>query len=1040
MLNNNLNPFVGLKPYSKDTSKSFFGREEDVENLLQILQKNKLLTLNGVSGSGKTSLINSGLIPRLQNGFIGQAGNEWSITSFRPGINVLINLSHALSQNNVLKINSKSNTTDQKYYSDIISNSGSLGVVDIYKRSEIYNKKNLLIIIDQLEDLFKYEKYFDSSKSEEDNNLMDIVYRSVTMKNTAIYFLICIETSYLSKLTSYKKLQEIISKSQYAIQNLNETGIYQILDNTFKKQNIVFDNKVIDLFAQTLKEEISYLPNFQFLLHKLYKKFVLNDSEKSIINIEDIVSFGGVENSIAKDFETIYSSSSDREQYIMELFFKSIMNVKGPLSSCHYESFFNIYKYINLPNKEISKIIRSFEEVFDVLFDVFEPTISGISSSPKKIHDAKNILTLKYTKFLNWERFSEWHDEEKNNFKTFKELSEFAVRKNNNEVGFLKTPELERAIAWRKNPLTNEHWSKKYKLNFNQTINFINKSEQDDLRIKKEKSDKLARERNKDRKVRNIISTVAGIAFIGFLYASYFYYTANEQKKIARKEEIKARDAKNVAKKEREKADSLRIEAEGATKTATIALNQAKKSKELAIEESKEARRQKRKAEIEERKARDAKDEAVKEKLKAEKELTKNITLKELIKLESDFKDLVIKLNSADQEDKIEDIKILIDSSIIKQKRFAKLKQHELIESEEITGDESILKLNQKILTILKGANSYGKTDMLLTKNKKNYSIRSFDILNNKKIAYAGDKGVINFYDLDQPKKQQNTSIAIVENYSNIEDRIRNLTYVNDSSLIAITFSKKVFKINPKKNSSLTLKPFHKIPEYKNDILDIFIDNINNKQFIITKDYIITFNNYKMPTKNLKYKNIKATCYRDSKLFIVSQNKVFVLDENGNGEELLLDINLNDIKLVNKIYVTAKYLFLANENGNVFGYDYKGIKNINLKKPKFKFLDHSSTITSIFLEEDKNLLFTASLDNKIFRYNIDYASEFIRNSKANYVGHEKWIWDMKTYTNKANQKFLITADEEGNLLKWYINPEEFLDKIESLYKKKYLNN
>ena len=196
-----------------------------------------------------------------------------------------------------------------------------------------------------------------------------------------------------------------------------------------------------------------------------------------------------------------------------------------------------------------------------------------------------------------------------------------------------------------------------------------------------------------------------------------------------------------------------------------------------------------------------------------------------------------------------------------------------------------------------------------------------------------------------------------------------------------------------------------------------------------------------MPTKNLKYKNIKATYFRDSKLFIVSQNKVFVIDENGNSEEILLDIDLNDMNIVNKLYVTATYLFLANENGNVFGYDYdtKDIKNKNPKKQKFKFLDHSSSITSMFLEEDKNLLFTASLDNKIFRYNIDYASEFIRNSKANFVGHEKWIWDMNTYTDKANQKFLITADEEGNLLKWYINPDEFLDKIELLYKKKYLN-
>ena len=1041
MLNNNLNPFVGLKPYSKNTSNSYFGREQDVENLLQILQKNKLLTLNGVSGSGKTSLINSGLIPRLQNGFIGQAGKEWSITSFRPGINILLNLSHALTQNNVLKVDSKSNTTDQKYYSEIISNSGSMGVVEIYKRSDIFNKKNLLIIIDQLEDLFKYEKYFDSSKSEDDNNLMDIIYRSVTMKNTAIYFLICIETPYLSKLTSYKKLQEIISKSQYAIQNLNQTGINQILENTFKKQNILFDSKVVDLFNQTLKEEISYLPNFQFLLYKLYEKFVLNSSEKSIIDLEDIEDLGGLEHSIAKDFETIFSSSTKENQKIVSLLFKAISSPQNN-TDIQYESILNISEYTNSTRVELSKIIKSFKKTFNNLFDVFEPSITGISASANKTYDAKNILTLKYIKFLNWERYTKWLDEEKTNFKDFKDFSEIAIKKSNNQVGFLKTPVLERAIVWQKNASTNKNWAKKYKLNFEQTINFINESEQDDLRIKTEKENQLTRERNKDRRAKKIGYIVAGFGIIGALITYGLWIKAKEAEKTATYASEVAKKAQNDAVEEKEIAVSATENMQKAKKDAEDARDDAKnKAKQARIEKNK-AIAATLAMEIAMKDAKDSRAEALEkaeeariEKNKAQKESIRNKTLKELIELEADFKDLVIKLNSAYQENKIEDLKIHIDSSIIKQKRFAKLKQHESIESEEITGDESILKLNQKILTILKEKNSYGKTDMLLTKNKKNYSIRSFDILNNKKIAYAGDKGVINFYDIPPSDGVKSnalpiSNIKIVENYANIDDRIRNLVYVHDSILIATTFSKKVFKINPKKNS-----------EYKNDILDFFVDAINNKQFLITTDYIITFNNYSLPTKNLKYKNIKATYYRDSKLFIVSQNKVFVIDENGNSEEILLDIDLNDMNIVNKLYVTATYLFLANENGNVFGYDYdtKDIKNKNPKKQKFKFLDHSSSITSMFLEEDKNLLFTASLDNKIFRYNIDYASEFIRNSKANFVGHEKWIWDMNTYTDKANQKFLITADEEGNLLKWYINPDEFLDKIELLYKKKYLN-
>lgn len=43
----------GLLPYKEEDQSFFFGREKEVENLLQIIQKNKLITLTGASGSGK---------------------------------------------------------------------------------------------------------------------------------------------------------------------------------------------------------------------------------------------------------------------------------------------------------------------------------------------------------------------------------------------------------------------------------------------------------------------------------------------------------------------------------------------------------------------------------------------------------------------------------------------------------------------------------------------------------------------------------------------------------------------------------------------------------------------------------------------------------------------------------------------------------------------------------------------------------------------------------------------------------------------------
>ena len=94
----------------------FYGREKEVENLLQILQKDKLVTLIGSSGSGKSSLINAGLIPRLEKGFLAQAGNQWAICKFRPGISPIENLAYSLTSEGSLSIEGKANTEDFSQY------------------------------------------------------------------------------------------------------------------------------------------------------------------------------------------------------------------------------------------------------------------------------------------------------------------------------------------------------------------------------------------------------------------------------------------------------------------------------------------------------------------------------------------------------------------------------------------------------------------------------------------------------------------------------------------------------------------------------------------------------------------------------------------------------------------------------------------------------------------------------------------------------------------------------------------------------------
>ena len=78
-------PYPGLKPFEENDQKVFFGRESVIERLLKSLRlAPRFLALLGPSGSGKSSLINAGVIPHLRKGDL-PASEQWKIVVCRLG-------------------------------------------------------------------------------------------------------------------------------------------------------------------------------------------------------------------------------------------------------------------------------------------------------------------------------------------------------------------------------------------------------------------------------------------------------------------------------------------------------------------------------------------------------------------------------------------------------------------------------------------------------------------------------------------------------------------------------------------------------------------------------------------------------------------------------------------------------------------------------------------------------------------------------------------------------------------------------------------
>jgi TIR domain len=68
-------PYRGLQTFDEEHAEFFFGRERDIQRLLEKLKATRFVAVLGASGSGKSSLTRAGLIPALKQGLLPQSAN-----------------------------------------------------------------------------------------------------------------------------------------------------------------------------------------------------------------------------------------------------------------------------------------------------------------------------------------------------------------------------------------------------------------------------------------------------------------------------------------------------------------------------------------------------------------------------------------------------------------------------------------------------------------------------------------------------------------------------------------------------------------------------------------------------------------------------------------------------------------------------------------------------------------------------------------------------------------------------------------------------
>lgn len=477
-------PYPGLRPFTREESFVFFGREEQTDALLKRLDQFRFLAVVGPSGCGKSSLVRAGMIPALETGFMRHAGSRWEFAQMRPGSRPLRRLAGALVAEAGIRPESSDDGEAQAFLTASMSR-GPLGLVEVLRETPLPADTNLLILVDQFEEIFRFRREGDADEADA---FVSLMLRSTEQREIPIYVVITMRSDFFGDCALFSGLPEAINQSQYLTPRLTRDQRQAAIVGPARVFGADVAPELVNHLLNEMSNDPDQLPLLQHLLMRMWTQqapggigcadaFMLDGAPSlapshapSLLTMDDYRSAGGLADALSAHAEEAYASLTPQQQSIARTMFRRLSE-RGT------------------DNRDVRRPTRADElatlagvavnEVVSVI-DVFRAPGSSflVPPCPEAIYPS-TVIDISHESFLRqWGRLRGWIDEEVQSVETYRFLEQSARQWQKGRAALWGTPNLEAALAWREQEKPTADWAQRYGGDYETALQFLTASEE----------------------------------------------------------------------------------------------------------------------------------------------------------------------------------------------------------------------------------------------------------------------------------------------------------------------------------------------------------------------------------------------------------------------------------------------------------------------------------------------------------------------------------------------------------------------------------
>jgi WD40 repeat protein len=289
-------PYRGLEVFEEEHAEFFFGRDADVQRLLEKLKGSRFLAVLGASGSGKSSLVRAGLVPALKRE-ASSGAERWKIGIMRPG-------PHPLEALAVQLLRLGAGAQMQHTLDALAADPRTLHLAGSLALAESPPETRLLLVIDQFEEVFTLCRD-EHERAPFFANLL----HATTIPDGSTSVLLAMRADFYHRCAAYPEVAQQMAAEQYLVSPLQPDGLRQAVEEPARRVGLAFEPGLTATILDDVAEQPGALPLLEHALLEVWQR-----RAGGVLSLAGYRDSGGVQGAISKRAEQVFESLEPDQQ------------------------------------------------------------------------------------------------------------------------------------------------------------------------------------------------------------------------------------------------------------------------------------------------------------------------------------------------------------------------------------------------------------------------------------------------------------------------------------------------------------------------------------------------------------------------------------------------------------------------------------------------------------------------------------------------------------------------------------------------------